>query len=324
MRVFVTGGTGFIGSHLADRLMESEKTEELRCLVRSREKWLEGKNYRKITGDLSDEETLKKALQGVDTLFHVAAIVKAPDMAEFERANVEATVRLIRAAAEIGVSKLVILSSLAAAGPSDGRPLTEEDPMNPVSMYGESKKRMEEKIHEMTPEGLSVTILRPPVVYGPRETQVYTWFRLLRWGISPIVGDGESPRISLIYVSDLVDAMLLAAGDRTPGIRTYFITGPEPVTWNQIRNAGSRVLGRRPFSLYVRPGLVKKLAGAVETLSSFFRVYPVFNCEKANEMVLEWTCSSRKAMDELGYRPRVSLDDGIARTINWYKKHNWL
>ncbi|MEX1062743.1 MAG: NAD(P)-dependent oxidoreductase [Balneolaceae bacterium] len=324
MRAFVTGGTGFIGSHLADRLMEENAVTEVRCLVRNREKWLRDKSYTKIEGDLADTSVLTKALEGVDVLFHAAALVKAPTREEYKKANVDATVNIVRIAAERGVKKIVILSSLAAAGPSSGRPLTEEDPLRPISMYGESKKNMEQSILNTDTKGLSISILRPPAVYGPRENQIYTWFRLVNKGICPIVGDGKKPQLSMIYISDLIDGIWLAANESVPGVRSYFITGPDINNWNQIKNISSKVLARKPVPLYIRPGWVRQLAGLVESTASAFGAYPVFNREKANEMVLEWTCTSDKAAAELHYIPKISLETGISQTIHWYKKNNWL
>ncbi len=324
MKAFVTGGTGFIGSHLVDRLIAGKTYDEIRCLVRNQEKWLADKPYTKVRGDLFSITTLRKALEGVDTLFHIAAIVKAPDMNEFKRANVEATENIIRLANKSGVKKIVVLSSLAAAGPSNGKPRTEDDPMKPVSMYGESKKQMEEMIRRIHMPDLSVTILRPPAVYGPREDQIYTFFKLMNKRICPIVGDGKKPEISMIYVSDLIQAIELAAVNKSPGVGTYFVSGPEVYNWNQIRNVTSKVLGKKPVPLYIRPGMVKRIADVVESTASVFGLYPVLNREKASEMVLEWTCTNLKAIKELNYHPLVSLEEGISRTIHWYKKHHWL
>jgi dihydroflavonol-4-reductase len=324
MKAFVTGGTGFIGSHLVDHLIDDSRYDEVRCLVRNREKWLTGKKYTKVEGDLFSVTNLKNALEGVDTLFHIAAIVMAPTKEEFQKANVDATENLIRIARKSGVKKMVILSSLAAAGPSSGVPLGEDTQMNPVSMYGESKKEMEEMIHRIHTPELSITILRPPAVYGPREDQIYSFFKLMNKRICPIVGDGSKPEISMMYVSDLIRALSLAEKNTTSGIHTYFVSGPEIYNWNQIKDVTSKVLGKKPVPLYIRPGMVKKIAGVIESAASLFGTYPVLNREKANEMVLEWTCSNKKAADELHYHPSVSLEEGISRTIQWYKKHHWL
>lgn len=326
MNVFVTGATGFIGSHLADTLISQPGVNEVRCLVRSREKWLEGKDYVRVDGDLHSIRALEKALEGVDVIYHLAGVVKAPTRREFDHANVDATENLLRLAIKKGIRKLVILSSLAAAGPSNGSPITEQDPMNPVSMYGESKKRMEEMILKIAGgrDDLSVTILRPPAVYGPREDQIYTLFKMMKFGVAPIVGDGNHPELSIVYVQDVVQAALKAAGQSESGVHTYFVSGEEIANWNRIRDITSTILGRKSLPIRINPNLVRKIAGGVETAASFFGIYPVINREKAAEMVLEWTCSTEKAKQELGYRPEYSLEEGISRTLRWYKQHGWL
>ena len=324
MNVFVTGGTGFIGSHLVDYLMKDEDTEQIKCLVRSKEKWLENKSYQKVEGDLHAILTIEKALEDVDTIVHLAGIVKAPTQKEFDFVNVEATENLVRLANRSGVKKMVVLSSLAAVGPSKGTPLSEQDPMKPISMYGRSKKKMEEMIHEVANPNLSVTILRPPAVYGPREDQIYTLFKLMNKGVAPMVGDGDQPKLSIIYIGDLIQAIYKAMFQQEKGVHTYFVSGDEVTSWNRINNIVQTVLGKKTIPIHIKPDWVKKIAGIVETTATFFGSYPVVNREKANEMVLEWVCDHQKAKKELQYQPEYSLEEGISRTLRWYKKHNWL
>src|SRR5690625_7226280 len=135
MKAFVTGGTGFIGSHLVDLLLADEATEEVRCLVRGREKWLEGKPYQRITGDLMDREALVAGLEGVDTVFHVAGMVKAPSQDERNEDNVSATEHLIRRAEAAGDRKMVILSSPSAVGRSNGHHHRREADRKPGRTY---------------------------------------------------------------------------------------------------------------------------------------------------------------------------------------------
>jgi len=324
MNVFVTGGTGFIGSHVVDYLTEAGNINDIRCLVRGEEKWLESKSFTKISGDLHSIQTIEKALEEIDAIIHLAAIVKAPTQKEFDYANVEATEHLVRLANRAGVKKMVVLSSLAAAGPSNGRPLTEEDPLQPVSMYGKSKKKMEEMIHEVAGSELSVTILRPPAVYGPRENQIYSLFKMMSLGVAPMVGDGEKPELSLIYVKDLVQAIAKSINHSQQGVNTYFVSGREITNWNRINEIVQTVLGKKNISIHLKPTWVKKIAGFIETTATLMGSYPVVNKEKANEMILEWTCNHQKAKKELNYQPQYSLEEGISRTLRWYKKHDWL
>lgn len=324
MKAFVTGGTGFIGSHLVDRLIDHPGFSEIRCLIRNNEKWLKDKSFTRVKGDLDDIATLRKAVKDVDVIFHIAGRVKAPSYRQLERANVDATENLLRIAQKEKVPKMVVLSSLAAMGPSTNGPVTEKDDMNPISMYGKSKKQMEQMIHRLAKNQASITILRPPAVYGPREDQIYTVFKMANKRIFPIVGNGKEPKLSMVYVEDVINGIFKAVEQKERGVHTYFISGSELHSWNEIRSVTSKILGKKTVPLYIKPSYVQKIAGAVEKSASFFGIYPVLNREKAKEMILEWTCSIEKAQRELRYEPEYSLGEGISRTIHWYQKHHWL
>ncbi len=323
MKVFVTGGTGFIGSHLVDALIK-DPSNEVKCLVRSNLKWLKNKNITPVKGDLHDIPALRKGLEGSDVLFHLAALVKAPRREMFSNVNVDATESIIRCAQKTGVKKMVILSSLAAVGPSFSRPVTENDPLMPVSMYGESKKEMEEMIARVAGPEDSITILRPPAVFGPREEQIYSFFKIATRGICPIVGGNSNTRISMVHVSDVVQGLLLAAKKAEPGLKTYFVSSEDVYTWRQIKEATGAALGKKLITLPVAPGIVHVAGTIMESFGALIGRYPDMNKDKAREMTLEWTCSVDKIRQDLGYRQRFNLEDGIADTVSWYKKHDWL
>lgn len=325
MKAFITGGTGFIGSHLVDDLI-AKGGNEVCCLVRKELKWLQGRDIDVINGDLFDLKALKQGLEGRDVVFHSAGIVKAPNEQAFIRGNIESTENILRLAIKMQVPKVVILSSMAAVGPSNGSPIDESAPMRPVTSYGRSKKAMEEMIASVSAEAdqTSVTIIRPPAVYGPREQDILTIFKMAARGIFPMVGDGSSTRLSVVHVKDLVRGITLSATDRKPGLNTYFIAGEPPVTWDEFRLATSRALGRKVRALKINPNWVGKIAAGVERGASLFGSYPALNREKAREMVLEWMCSTQKARNELGYQPKISLNEGIFDTVQWYKAHHWI
>ena len=330
MKAFITGGTGFIGSHLVDFLSRREDVEEVRCLVRNKEKWLSGKHYTRVDGDLHNLAALKRGIDGSDVVFHIAGRVSAPDMKSLIYANVEGTENVLRVALKKNVTKVIILSSTAAAGPSFGNPVTEEDNLMPISNYGESKKRMELMVHRVIDEenrDADIKILRPTAVYGPREEQIFAYFKMASLGFAPVVlnkKSGTEPRISMVYIGDLVKAMVQSAEISMEGVNTYFISCIGGFTWDQIRKTLSSVFNKRIMPISINSSWVKRIGQLNEKASGLFGLYPMINKEKANELIMEWVFSIEKARKELGYEPTYTLQEGFSRTLEWYAKHHWI
>ncbi|HEX5635058.1 MAG TPA: NAD-dependent epimerase/dehydratase family protein, partial [Gemmatimonadales bacterium] len=243
MRTFVTGATGFVGSHLLDTMLAAG--DEVTALVRSpaRAAGLAERGVRLVQGDLHDARALAQAAEGADAVYHVAALVGAVDEAEFLRANRDGTRHVVQAVKDASPgARLVLVSSLAAAGPAErGAPRPVDEPEQPVTMYGRSKLASERVVRE---SGLDWVIARPPAVYGPRDRDNFlTLFRIARFGICPVFGDGTQ-ELSLVYAPDLAEALRLAGV--TPGIggRAYFVNHPEIVTSGDVVRQIGRVTGR--------------------------------------------------------------------------------
>lgn len=323
MVVFVTGGTGFIGSHLVDALLSDPQITEIRCLVRTDLKWLSGKNIKPIKASLSDFKKLEEALNGVDVVYHIAGMVMAPNYDTLHKVNVDGTESLLLMAQRCGVKRVVVASSLAAVGPSNGQALDETAAYRPVSNYGRSKKNMEIMINSLK-LSMPVTIIRPPAVFGPREDQILSFFKSAAKGFAPIVGDGNNPLVSMVYVKDLVQGILLAAKEGSEGSSTYFITGQQDYSWNEIVEATSMALNKKIRIIKLKADWVRKAGALSENLLKPFGVYPVVNKEKAQELVLEWRCSAKKAQHELGYSANYTLVKALSETVDWYQRHHWI
>ncbi|MEQ9103275.1 MAG: NAD-dependent epimerase/dehydratase family protein [Rhodothermales bacterium] len=321
--VFVTGGTGFVGSHLVEYLLASGATD-VRCLVRKDPKWLTGLPVTIIRGDLDENDALDAGLKGVATVYHVAALTRAPAYDAFRRANVDGTRRLLeRVRAADGVQRIVLVSSLAAVGRADARVPDEAAPLRPVSMYGRSKMEMEALVPEFA--DLPITVVRPPAVYGPRETDIFTFFQTLSRGLCPIVGAGTEPALSLVHVQDLVRGMAAAAASPAAVGGTFFLGNRAPYSWGHIRDAAAAALGRRVLTLRIPRALVRPVGAASEWAGRLTGAYPPLNREKATEILEAATmCSSQRAMETFGYAPEIPLDAGMAETIAWYRDKRWL
>ncbi|WP_263818613.1 NAD-dependent epimerase/dehydratase family protein [Salinibacter sp.] len=330
---FVTGGTGFVGSHLVEELLH-RGMDEVRCLVRTDPKWLSDLNVTPVRGDLSDVEVLWEALDGVDEVYHVAGRTRAPTEDAFYEANVQATLNLLGAVqhAAPDLDRVLVTSSLAAVGRCHDDVATEEVPLRPVSLYGRSKAQMEQALRERpetTPESyaetLPLTVVRPPAVYGPRDRDILDFFRAVKRHVCPIVGGGSARTLSLVHVRDLATGMVDAA--RHPGARgeTYFLGSTRPHAWNEVKRAATAALDTWAVPLPV-PG---PLLGAVGTMAEAWGwatgTHPPLNRDKTREIRHACTaCSSEKAAHDFDYDPSIPLDDGMARTLRWYEEHGWL
>lgn len=325
---FLTGGTGFVGSWVAEDLMR--RGYAVRALVRSAPKWLDGLAVETVRGDLDDAAALRQGVEGADVVVHVAGLTRARDQQTLDRSNVEGTLRLLDAVRQSGGARRVLVtSSLEAMGPNhirpDGTPIpaTEDDVPQPVSMYGLSKARMETEVRAQFPD-LPVTIVRPPAVYGPREADIYEMIRGAARGLFPVVGDADVPRLSLVHVRDLARGM--ADVLEAPGAEgeTYFLGSPRGYTWREVREAVEAALGRRTLPLPV-PGALLGAAGALaEGVGGLLGTLPPLTRDKAEAARHAWVCSIAKAEREVGYVPRVGLTEGMAGAVGWYRQQGWL
>lgn len=320
---FLTGGTGFVGSHIAETLLS--RGYSVRALVRSSPKWLEGLDVETVRGDLSDPNLLASAASGADVVIHAAALTRAPTFEELRAANVEGTLRLLDAceSAHEPPRRAVVVSSLAAVGPSPDRPLTEEDPLVPISNYGRSKAEMEERI-EAHPFRDRTTIVRPPAVYGPREADIYTVIKTAaKQHVFPIVGDPNARVLDLVYVTDLARGIADAAEAEAAAGETFFLGG-EAHAWAEIHRAVTRALGTWALKIKVSPKVVAPVGALAEAVGKVMGTYPPLNREKAREAREAWVASSEKAREAFGYAPEVGLAEGMRRSVAWYRDHDWL
>ncbi len=325
MRAFVTGATGFVGSHLAERLLA--EGWEVDALVRApdRPSWLDLlPAVRKIPGSLAEKDRIERAVSGADVIFHSAGLVKARNEAEYFRANVDGTRNVLEAVIDAGgeVKRFVQISSQAAAGPSpNGSPVTEDDRPRPITPYGRSKLAGERIVLDRKGD-LPVTVIRPPAVYGPRDRDIYIYFKLASRGIVPVVGSLKR-RVSLVYVEDLVKGIVDAAHEEKAAGRTYFITSGN-YDWDELSKGVARAVGRGrripiPAALLVCVAAICDAAGFVTRRAT------TLNRHKAREILQDaWNCSHERAREDFGYEPAWDLDRGMAHTAEWYRKEGWI
>lgn len=323
-RVLITGATGFVGGHLAERL--SADGWEVRALVRptSDTARLRELGVELRQGSLSDRDSLRDAANGVEVVYHLAAVTGLRSDKDFDRSNVDGTQAVVDSVrlAETRPHRLVYLSSYAACGPSrPDRPRTLEDAPAPLTAYGRTKLAGEEIVRTLEGTGVQTVIVRAPAVYGPGDHALLPYFRLVRLGLAPAPAGGER-RLHMIYVADLARALARAA-DVPAG--TYPVAEPREHRWSDIVAEMARALHRRPLPIPLPPVLVRTVAAATEAAGSLLGRPAVLNREKAEEMLAEsWTCDLSGSTVLLSADDATPLREGVSETVGWYIRQGWL
>ncbi len=259
-------------------------------------------------GDLVSGAGLPEAARGVSAVIHVAGTTKAFRQRDYIAGNVTATRNLLDAC--LPEPRFVYVSSLAAAGP--------QGLGHPVSWYGESKRAAEDLVRLRR----GAVIVRPPVVYGPRDTDVFQVFRWIGRGVMPAIG-GAGARFSHIHVADLAEALAVAASLPAAADRTFFVSGGD-VTWEEFARAAAGLLGRRVKVVAVPKSLAYAVAWFAEIADRLKGRPGILSRQKVAEAAFrDWTCPFDPAMTELGFRPRP-LVGGLKQTLAWYKDAGWL
>lgn len=320
----VTGASGFVGSHLVEKLLDLNFHVRVLARKESQLQWLKEKPLEIVRCEYNDIDCLANAIKDVNYIFHVAGVIKAKKKDLYYKGNVETTKNLLIASQNAKkLKRFVLVSSQAAAGPSSIRyPKTEEMDCYPVTTYGKSKLQAEEEVKKY--EGkIPFTIVRPSAVYGPRDPETLIFFKSIKNGLQPMIGFQEK-YVSLVHVSDLIEGIMLAAqSDKSIG-QTYFISSERGYSWREVGDITAKILGKRVIRIKIPHLIVYLVAGFSQAINYFQNDATILNFEKANEIVEQWVCSVEKAKRELGYSQKIDLEKGIRQTLEWYMKNNWL
>lgn len=325
MRALVTGGTGFLGGHLIDKLLQYGDT--ITALVRSLDRAapLRERGVKLIQGDLHSHEALLAAAAEQDVIYHAAALTGAVNEAEFMRANRDGTGNLVAAAERSGTNpRLVLISSMAAGGPARRGVAKSDDSADaPVTMYGRSKAASERLVRDSR---LPWTILRPPTIYGPRDRDnLLVIFRAARHGWVPVFGNG-SMELSVVEVGDLAEAIVLSGKTDSVLGRTWYVNHPEVLTTARLAQEVGRALGRDRINLLHLPRwATAPILTATGIMAELFRYKTILRADKVHEFYQEaWTGNVDPFMTATGWVPQYDFSSGAVATATWYRQEGWL
>ena len=325
MHVLVTGATGFTGGHLARFLTRSG--DRVRVLVRAANRELVGRGVAEIVeGDLRDSDALKRAAEGVEVVYHIAAIYRQAGLRdqEYRAVNAAAVGSVIDAAHAGGARRVVHCSTVGVHGDVEHPPANEDAPLRPGDIYQQTKLEGERVAREAGARtGVEVVIARPTGIYGPGDRRLLKLFRGVARRRFVILGDGRI-YYHLTYIDDLAAGFRLCGTVAAAANRTYILAGGEVTTLNDLVVLIANEAGVAPPKLHL-PVWPFWTAGALcEAVCAPFGIEPPLYRRRVDFFTKSRAFDITRARRELGYAPAVGLREGIRTTLAWYRQAGWL
>ena len=302
--IAITGATGFVGSRMLDLVVR--EGYDVRALTRRKQD--DRPNVTWVRGTLDDAASLVNLCGSADVVLHVAGVVNAPDRAGFEAGNVAGTLAVIEAAKQAGAKRFVHVSSLAATQPK-------------LSIYGETKATAE-KIVALS--GLDWTIVRPPAVYGPGDSEMLDLFKMARLGFVTLPPDADG-RLSVIHVEDLCRALLVLLPEQEDlTAQTYELDDGRPGGWTQasFARAIGWAMGKRITTVGLPKSLLRFGARADRLLR---RDQAKLTDDRISYFCHDdWTVDPQKCLPTQLWQPQIETREGLKETAKWYRQNDWL
>lgn len=317
--VLVTGATGFVGSHLA--LTLADRGYRVRALVRNlaKSKHLKDAGIEIIHGDIVNTKAVNKSMEGVHTVYHIAALYRSARHADltYRKTNIEGTRNVVKASQEFNIKRLVHCSTIGVHGDVQAIPADEDEPFNPGDIYQTSKLEGELLVQDAIKKGFPATVFRPAAVYGPGDMRFVKLFESIRLGRFRIFGSGNT-LYHLIYIDDLVEGIILC-GEKAAAIgRTYILAGPRYSTISELIDLVAEAVNAKPPLTRLPLAPLTVLAIICEGVSKPFGLEPPLYRRR-----LDFFCKNRafnigRAQRELSFNPVMDLQEGLKRTARWY------
>jgi len=325
-KVLVTGASGFIGSHLVECLLE--KGYEVVCLIKPNEdlQWIEDLDVTLYYGDITEKKVLFDSVQGVSYIYHLAARLGGTDKASYiYDVNYGGSKNLIDICIESGVKlkRFLFVSSIAAVGDTgDSEYFNEESTPRPYSDYGKSKLMTEKYLKEKG-EKIPYTIVRLPLVYGPRNFHdMYTMFKFVNRRLQLLVGKVS---ISVGFVKDVVRGMILAAENPVAVGQTYFLGEEGAYSYPKLIQHVAEVLGKKTLKIRIPYFVLYSFAFLCEAFAALTRTYPLLLRRSLDAYLnSNWRFSMKKAKEDLNFEAEYPLPKGLKISAQWYKENGFL
>ena len=322
MKAFITGASGFIGSHLARKLLD--QNWQVSILRHERDLPDLGK-FQVFQGDVRDFNSLKDMLKGTDVLFHLAAALGASriNKREFYHINAQGTQNILKAATDAGVGRVVHFSSAGVLGSvKENKAVGEDHPVHPIDIYDLTKLEGERTALRYARKGMNVVVIRPGWTYGPGDNRTFKLIKAVAKKRFILVTKGNT-RLTPVYIHDLIEGILLCA-EKSKGGEIFHLAGPEVLSVKDVVSIIGEAAGVQipRFSLPLFP--VKVGAWSMEKAFAFFKREAPLSMGKLGFFIHPKPLSIQKAKEELDYSPETNFRKGMQTTISWYRDHGWL
>lgn len=327
MKTFVTGATGFLGSHLVDLLLQ--EGHEVRCLVRKTSdlRWLKNKPLQLIEGDLQPGNAgLRKGLKDADCCFHVAGLISTTKPEEYFSVNVGGTRHCLDTCLQVApkLKKFILVSSIAACGPCQNKniSLDETTAPKPLTTYGKSKLEAE-KIALSFRNKLPLTIIRPPAIYGPRDKMILPVFRMASSKHLFFVPGFRARNVSMAYVEDVAQSLIWGAKSEKATGEIFFIADGDSYPWHDIADALAAIFHHPVYKIPLPKSLLWPIAFAEEVRAKLSHGSPKMHRGHVHQFYRSWGIKIDK-IKEAGFRPQFHLEAGMEATVAGYRQLGWL
>ena len=327
-KILITGASGFVGSFLVEEALERGLKVYAGIRKTSSRAYLTDSRINFFVMDFSDETALQQQLRDTsfDYVIHCAGVTKADNKEGFFKYNYELTKTFVQTlqAVQPNLKKFIYISSLASYGPADNHPgevVLESNTPHPIDTYGESKLATEQWLQALP--NFPYIIFRPTAIYGPREQEIFIFFKTFKKGIEGHIGRTPQ-KATFIYVKDLVRLILDAS--LSPIVqKAYFVSDGQHYPTQDLGKIARKVLGKNPISIKIPIAIVQVIAGVNEAFGRLTGKMPPLNLEKVKILKSKnWQCDIQPLKNDLNFAPVYDLEKGLTEALNWYLENKWL